>query len=118
MINTQKPLELFDVLLSLRDKASDGLDWSFHTVGAGVPKNKAEYDAMAIFTGGNKPSWEEVEAEIPVIAKKIEDEAYIYKRAEEYPELVDQLDMIFHGGVEEWKAQIQAIKDKYPKPTA
>jgi hypothetical protein len=37
-------------------------------------------------------------------------------RAAEYPAIVDQLDMIYHGGLEAWRAQIEAIKLKYPKP--
>jgi hypothetical protein len=40
---------------------------------------------------------------------------YADKRAEEYPEVVDQLDDIFHNGIEGWKVTIQGIKDKYPK---
>ena len=28
----------------------------------------------------------------------------------------EQLDMIFHN-IDEWKSAIQAIKDRYPKPT-
>ena len=38
------------------------------------------------------------------------------KRVAEYPSYADQFDTIFHEGVDEWKAQIQAVKDKYPKP--
>lgn len=41
---------------------------------------------------------------------------YIIKRKEEYPRLEDQLDSIFHNGVEDWRAEIQAIKDQFPKP--
>lgn len=37
-------------------------------------------------------------------------------RAAEYPKIEDQLDTIYHEGIDVWKAQIQAIKDKYPKP--
>jgi hypothetical protein len=40
---------------------------------------------------------------------------YVQQRQAEYPSIAEQLDMIFHGGVDGWKAQIQAIKDKYPK---
>ena len=40
---------------------------------------------------------------------------YKYKRAEEYPTIVDQLDDIYHNGVAGWKTTIKAIKDKYPK---
>ena len=41
---------------------------------------------------------------------------YKWKRAAEYPSVVDQLDDIYHNGVDAWKATIKATKDKYPKP--
>ena len=40
---------------------------------------------------------------------------YINKRANEYPSVVDQLDDIYHNGIDGWKATIKATKDKYPK---
>ena len=40
---------------------------------------------------------------------------YKYKRQAEYPSIVDQLDDIYHNGVDGWKTTIKAIKDKYPK---
>lgn len=43
--------------------------------------------------------------------------AYIGKRAAEYPSFADQFDKIFHEGIDAWKAEIQAVKDKYPKGT-
>ena len=56
-----------------------------------------------------------------VAARKSIDDAYAavkYKRdrAAEYPTWQDQLDKIYHSGVDAWKADIKAIKDKYPKP--
>jgi len=36
-------------------------------------------------------------------------------RKAEYPSVVDQLDDIYHNGVDAWKATIKATKDKYPK---
>ena len=41
--------------------------------------------------------------------------AYQRSRANEYPTIVDQLDDIYHNGVDEWKKTIKAVKDKYPK---
>ena len=41
---------------------------------------------------------------------------YKQKRELEYPELEDQLDDIYHNGIEGWKTKIKTIKDKYPKP--
>lgn len=41
---------------------------------------------------------------------------YARNRAKEYPTVVDQLDLIYHSGVDAWKAKIKETKDKYPKP--
>tara|TARA_A100000171_G_C2077988_1_gene118171 strand:+ start:542 stop:814 length:273 start_codon:yes stop_codon:yes gene_type:complete len=40
---------------------------------------------------------------------------YKYDRANEYPSIVDQLDDIYHNGIDGWKATIKTTKDKYPK---
>ena len=40
---------------------------------------------------------------------------YKEARANEYPPLEEQLDKIYHSGLDAWKADIKAIKDKYPK---
>ena len=36
-------------------------------------------------------------------------------RANSYPSIADQLDKIYHSGIDEWKKVIKATKDKYPK---
>jgi len=36
-------------------------------------------------------------------------------RAKEYPSIADQLDKIYHSGIDEWKKVIKTTKDKYPK---
>ena len=40
---------------------------------------------------------------------------YQRDRAIEYPAIADQLDDIYHNGVDAWKATIKTVKDKYPK---
>ena len=40
---------------------------------------------------------------------------YTEARKAEYPPIEDQLDKIYHSGVDAWKADIKVIKDKYPK---
>ena len=40
---------------------------------------------------------------------------YQRSRAAEYPSIPDQLDEIYHNGVNAWKAVIKKTKDKYPK---
>ena len=41
---------------------------------------------------------------------------YQEQRAAEYPSVVDQLDLIYHSGIDAWKVKIKETKDKYPKP--
>ena len=43
-------------------------------------------------------------------------EEYKINRAKEYPNIGDQLDDIYHNGIDAWKATIKTTKDKYPKP--
>ena len=45
----------------------------------------------------------------------VDPNAYVDKRAVAYPSMADQLDDIYHNGVDEWKKTIKAVKDKYPK---
>ena len=40
---------------------------------------------------------------------------YTEARAAEYPPIKDQLDKIYHEGIDAWKAEIKVIKNKYPK---
>ena len=40
---------------------------------------------------------------------------YTEARKAEYPPIEDQLDKIYHSGINAWKADIKKIKDKYPK---
>ena len=60
-------------------------------------------------------------AEADILAKQKElqtaydNNAYQRDRAVAYPSMADQLDDIYHNGVDEWKKTIKAIKDKYPK---
>lgn len=54
-------------------------------------------------------------------ARKAIDDAYAAveyqrQRKAEYPAWEDQMDKIYHQGIDAWKADIKAIKDKYPKP--
>jgi len=51
-------------------------------------------------------------ADIKVIINQF---AYQTKREKEYPAWQDQLDDIYHNGIDGWKTTIKATKDKYPK---
>lgn len=56
-----------------------------------------------------------VEYDQSLVDAEIARTAYIGKRQAEYPSFADQFDKIFHEGIDAWKAEIQAVKDRYPK---
>ena len=64
-----------------------------------------------------KPTEQEVEERIAVLKYQEEVNVYQEKRKSEYPSWEDQLDKIYHSGVDAWKEDVKAIKDKYPKQT-
>ena len=62
-----------------------------------------------------KPTETEVNAEIARLEAEYDAKQYQRNRAKAYPSFADQFDTIFHSGLDAWKAEIQAVKDKYPK---
>ena len=77
---------------------------------------RAEDVKQITWHNGTKPI-----SEADIIAKQKElqtayDNAkYQRDRAEAYPSIADQLDDLYHNGIDGWKATIKAVKDKYPK---
>ena len=61
--------------------------------------------------GADIPTEAELDAEVERL-----NNGYQEKRRLEYPSVVDQLDLIYHSGIDAWKAKIKETKDKYPKP--
>ena len=45
----------------------------------------------------------------------IDANAYKAQRAAAYPSIPDQLDLLYHGGMDAWKAAITAVKEEFPK---
>ena len=62
-----------------------------------------------------KPTESEIDAELSRLITEYNNKKYQRDRSSEYPSVVDQLDDIYHNGIEAWKATIKATKDKYPK---
>jgi hypothetical protein len=57
-----------------------------------------------------------VEYDNDAVEELIQKEAYKDLRAKEYPSIADQLDYIYHKGVDAWKEDmIDPVKNKYPK---
>ncbi len=57
----------------------------------------------------------EVQYDKAAVQAYIDANAYKDLRAAAYPSFADQFDTIFHEGIDAWKAQIQAVKDRFPK---
>jgi hypothetical protein len=59
---------------------------------------------------------QEVTYDSNAIEALVASEAYKDLRAKEYPAIADQLDYIYHNGIDAWKADmIDPVKTKYPK---
>ena len=62
------------------------------------------------------PTKEEVEAEVLRLQEEYDKLEYQRLRKKEYPSIEDQLDLLYHRGIEGWKSEIDKVKNKYPKP--
>lgn len=60
----------------------------------------------------NKIIWQTPEIDEKIISDNIK---WFKERSENYPSIADQLDTLYHGGFDAWKAEIKAVKDIYPK---
>ena len=63
-----------------------------------------------------EPTDAEIKAEQERLQTEYDNNKYQRDRAAEYPSIPDQLDDIYHNGIDGWKATIKVTKDKYPKP--
>lgn len=53
---------------------------------------------------------------LDIINQDYTNKEYQRQRISEYPSFADQFDLLYHGGYDVWKAEIDKVKDKYPKP--
>ena len=64
----------------------------------------------AFDAAGNPVAYDEA-----AVQAYIDANAYKEQRAAAYPSIADQLDLLYHGGMEAWKAAITAVKTEFPK---
>ena len=57
----------------------------------------------------------DIEAKMAELQTEYDNNKYQRDRAIDYPSIEDQLDKIYHSGIDEWKKVIKITKDKYPK---
>ena len=63
-----------------------------------------------------QPTEQELVAKTAELQAEYEANQYQRDRSVAYPSIADQLDKIYHSGIDAWKADIKAVKDKFPKP--
>ena len=105
---TGRPDHIQDYLIKVR--SGQWFGWSDSS-------NKI-YANLIVLDGGAKPTESDCTTGLAALqtAWDLENDSYKSQRKAEYPSIEDQLDDIYHNGIDAWKATIKAIKDKYPKP--
>jgi hypothetical protein len=104
---TGRPNHIEDYLVTV--KTGQWFGWS--------NSSDKSYANLIVHDGGSKPTESDCTTGLAAMqaAWDLEYDSYKSKRRAEYPSLEDQLDDIYHNGIDAWKATIKTIKDKYPK---
>jgi hypothetical protein len=76
----------------------------------------ADENGTAIFSDTKPVTYQQVLDKQAELQADYDAKQYQRDRAEEYPSIGDQLDYIYHNGIDAWKTDmIDPIKNKYPK---
>jgi len=109
------------------DSSNYGIDSKIHAIQWEGSKGEIEYNdgtpnkEITDISSFDFTTKHATEKKVNEDAIKKEDEDYLAnmtyadKRSAEYPDIGDQLDDIYHNGIDGWKSTIKAVKDKYPK---
>ena len=74
-----------------------------------------DYNRIEWLHGTTPISKSDIQAKQAELKADYDAKEYQRKRESEYPSIVDQLDDLYHNGIDGWKATIKVTKDKYPK---
>lgn len=66
-------------------------------------------------TGAFDKDGNKVTIDMTAVNAWVDPNAYKEQRAKAYPSIADQLDLLYHGGMDAWKAAITAVKEEFPK---
>jgi len=82
----------------------------YEAIHAIYPNIKVTRGDEAFDAAGNPVAYDEA-----AVQAYIDANAYKGQRAAAYPSIPDQLDLLYHGGMDAWKAAITAVKEEFPK---
>ena len=80
-----------------------------------VSVNAEDYEQITYGEGITPIAKSVIQAKQAELQTAYDNNKYQRDREKEYPSIVDQLDDIYHNGIDAWKATIKVTKDKYPK---
>ena len=81
-----------------------------------VSINAESYEQITWHDGNpNNITVDQIKAKQAELKTAYDNAKYQRDRKAEYPSIEDQLDDLYHNGIDGWKATIKATKDKYPK---
>ena len=71
---------------------------------------------MSYDDGQTPPTEEQIQAKQAEFQADYDAKQYQRDRAIDYPSWQEQMDLLYHGGVDALKAELKKTKDKFPKP--
>jgi len=86
-----------------------------------IPNAEYEFDPiknkiLKWYSKEKQPSEEAIQAKLVELQADYDAKKYQRDRASAYPSTANQLDLLYHQGIDGWKAEIKKVKDQFPKP--
>ena len=86
-------------------------------VGGGVSgPNEGPLSDYTFHDGQTPPTEKAVQDKLKELQTDYDAKQYQRDRAANYPSWQEQMDLLYHGGVDALKAELKKTKDKFPKP--
>ena len=86
-------------------------------VGGGISgKTEGPVSKINFHDGQTPPTEEAIQAKLAELQAEYDNNKYQRDRASAYPSWQEQMDLLYHGGVDALKAELKKTKDKFPKP--
>ena len=84
----------------------------------GVERQQVKYVIVEKSLVGKikRPTDGEIQTKVDELKAEYQKNKYQRDRASAYPPLEEQMDLLYHGGLDALKGELKKTKDKFPKP--